>query len=458
MLSRLLIPAFAVASPTFLVLLVMVVARIVSPGPALLAAIAVFVMLFFILTPVLHGFDRLQIIVEGLTEDAEEPDEDVSAYHPATDNLSHALFRLARRWRRRLRESEDALAATETILSSLPDPLILFDERRRIVRANKAAISILGANLLGRDLAVALRNPAVLDAAEAVLRGEAGGAVEFSQAVPVSRELRAHIVLLPSLGPEGARAVLTLQDLTAAKRSERMRADFAANASHELRTPLATLLGFIETLRGPARDDPEAQTRFLRIMHEQATRMARLVEDLLSLSRIEMNEHVAPSGRVDLAELVTSVADGLELRAEARRMTIELDVEQDLPGVIGESDELAQVFQNLIDNAIKYGREETPIAVSVRSVESRDRGDGGEGGRDIIVSVGDQGEGIEAQHLPRLTERFYRVDTPRSREMGGTGLGLAIVKHIVARHRGALEIESEPGRGSVFRVRLHSAA
>lgn len=454
MLTRLLIPTLAVAAPTLLLLVVMAATRILSPGTAFLGAAAVFLALLLILRPVVHGFERLREIVEGLMEDTEEPDGEESVHHPATDNLSHSLIRLARRWRRRLHETEDALAATETILSSLPDPLILFDDRRRIVRANKAALSVLGSNLLGRDLAVALRNPAVLDAADAVLRGEAGGAVEFSQAVPVNRDLRAHIVPLPSLGPEGARAVLTLQDLTASKRSERMRADFAANASHELRTPLATLLGFIETLRGPARDDSEAQTRFLRIMHEQATRMARLVEDLLSLSRIEMNEHVAPSERVDLAELVTSVVDGLELRAEARRMTIVLDVEPDLPEIVGESDELAQVFQNLIDNAIKYGRGGTPITVGVRRVNGGE-GEGYE--RDVVVSVRDQGEGIEAQHLPRLTERFYRVDTARSREMGGTGLGLAIVKHIVARHRGTLEIESEPGKGSVFSVRLHSA-
>ncbi len=244
---------------------------------------------------------------------------------------------------------------------------------------------------------------------------------------------------------------MTLHDLTASKRSEQMRADFVANASHELRTPLATLLGFIETLRGPARDDREAQDRFLAIMHEQASRMARLIEDLLSLSRIEMNEHVPPTGRANLRHVLGSVAATLELRAKARGIHIVLDLADGLPEALGEPDELAQVFQNLFDNAIKYGHEGSAIEVSAR-LERR-----GAAAPLIAIAVRDHGEGIRREHLPRLTERFYRVDTARSRAMGGTGLGLAIVKHIVNRHRGRLDIASELGEGSVFTVRLRPA-
>jgi two-component system phosphate regulon sensor histidine kinase PhoR len=243
-----------------------------------------------------------------------------------------------------------------------------------------------------------------------------------------------------------------------------MRADFVANASHELRTPLSSLLGFIETLRGPARDDPEARERFLAIMHEQATRMARLVDDLLSLSRIEMNEHVPPTGRVDVADALRRAVDTLLLKAAARGMRIEIDAPADLPPVTGEADEIAQVLQNLIDNAIKYGRPNSTVRVAVG--RSNRALPGGSGGGDatageesaIAVSVRDEGEGIARQHLPRLTERFYRVDTARSRAAGGTGLGLAIVKHIMNRHRGALEIDSELGRGSTFTVHFRAVA
>jgi len=226
-----------------------------------------------------------------------------------------------------------------------------------------------------------------------------------------------------------------------------MRADFIANAGHELKTPLATLIGFIETLLGPAREDVAARERFLGIMREQAQRMARLVDDLLSLSRIELNEHVAPTDRVALAPVIDEVARGLELRAAERGIRIIRALPPDLPEVQGDRDELAQIFQNLLDNAVKYGRPHSEIEVS-----------GGTGSEMLVrVAVADQGEGIPSEQLPRLTERFYRVDTARSRELGGTGLGLAIVKHIVNRHRGRLDIASTVGRGSTFTVWLRAA-
>ena len=224
-----------------------------------------------------------------------------------------------------------------------------------------------------------------------------------------------------------------------------MRADFIANAGHELKTPLATLLGFIETLLGPARDDAAARERFLGIMQEQSRRMARLVDDLLSLSRIELNEHVPPTGRVALAPLIESLAAALELRTAERGMRFALSFPPELPDAIGDRDELAQVFQNLFDNAVKYGRPNTEIMVTAEAA-----------GSSLRVAVADRGDGISPEHLSRLTERFYRVDTARSRELGGTGLGLAIVKHIVNRHRGRLEIASTPGSGSTFEVVLRS--
>jgi two-component system, OmpR family, phosphate regulon sensor histidine kinase PhoR len=291
-----------------------------------------------------------------------------------------------------------------------------------------------------------------------VLRGDPARIVEFTLTVPVERQLRARFARVDRLALDGAVAVVTLHDVTELKRAEQMRADFIANASHELRTPLATLTGFIETLRGPARDDAEAHERFLAIMGGQATRMTRLVEDLLSLSRIELNEHVLPQGRVAVAPLLQQLAETLELRAGERDMRIVMTLPPDLPDVQGDRDELAQLFQNLLDNAIKYGRPGTEISVGAET--SRRPAAIGERGLPALVAitVRDRGEGIAREHLPRLTERFYRVDTARSREMGGTGLGLAIVKHIVNRHRGFLEIDSAPGEGSTFAVLLRPHA
>ncbi len=213
-----------------------------------------------------------------------------------------------------------------------------------------------------------------------------------------------------------------------------------------MRTPLASLIGFIETLRGPARDDIAAHDGFLAIMAEQSGRMARLVEDLLSLSKIEMNEHQTPTDRIDIGDLLRRVVRGLDQRAAGRDMTIRVDAPPDLPLALGDADELAQVFQNLIDNAIKYARAGTAIAVTVSSSAKRPG--------TLAIAIADQGEGIPREHLARLTERFYRVDTARSRELGGTGLGLAIVKHIVNHHRGLLEIDSELGKGATFTVHL----
>jgi len=376
--------------------------------------------------------------------------------NPTARVFRSAVLRLDRTWREHTARAELRLAAAEAVIAAVPDPLILIDRQRRIVRSNAAAAEFIGPGAEPRDLAAALRNPVLLAAADAVLRGERMGSVEFTLSVPVERVLRAHLARIanqPGGGPalDGAAAILTLHDVTALKRSEQMRADFIANAGHELKTPLATLIGFIETLLGPAREDALARTRFLGIMKEQAARMARLVDDLLSLSRIEINEHVAPTGRVALAPLVDEVARGLELRAAERGIHIACTLPADLPEVQGDRDELAQIFQNLIDNAVKYGRPHSKVAVTGATAT------GGAAAGLVRVEVADQGDGIPSEHLSRLTERFYRVDTARSRELGGTGLGLAIVKHILNRHRGRLDIASTVGRGSTFTVSLRAA-
>ena len=367
--------------------------------------------------------------------------------------LEAALGEAAEERRRARRSLETATASNETILAALPDPLIMLDRRRRIVRLNAAAQELFGTASEGRDLTDVLRAPALLEAADEVLAGLSSRLVEFSIPGPLQSDFSARVERLPSETADSTVAILALHDLTSVKRAEQLRVDFVANASHELRTPLSSLLGFIETLRGPARDDEEARHRFLAIMHDQALRMTRLVEDLLSLSRIEMKEHTMPTGRTDLDRLVRSVASSLEPPASEKGMTLEVAVGP-LPPVAGDQDELAQVFQNLIDNAIKYGRPGTPVRVVA--------GDSLEGQRRlglpaVAISVIDRGDGIAREHLTRLTERFYRVDKARSRQLGGTGLGLAIAKHIINRHRGALDIQSAEGEGSTFTVVLPAA-
>ena len=336
------------------------------------------------------------------------------------------------------------------VFDALHDPFILIGPDRAVLQTNRAARAMLRGPEDGAeapDLALLLRNPDLLAAVDAVLAGGPERTVEFTQVVPVERVLEARV---QPLLLNDRRLILTLRDVTAVRRSDQLRSDFVANASHELRTPLASLIGFIETLRGPARDDTEARDRFLGIMHDQATRMSRLVNDLLSLSRIELDEHMPPTGSPDVAALVRGVSAMLELKAAARKVRLRLELPDKMPLVIGDADQLEQVFQNLIDNAIKYTREQTDVTIKITRLAAESKRSGGM----LSICVADCGEGIDRTHLPRLTERFYRVDTARSRAQGGTGLGLAIVKHIVNRHRGRLIIDSVVGQGSRFTVLL----
>ncbi|MBS0470852.1 MAG: two-component sensor histidine kinase [Proteobacteria bacterium] len=334
------------------------------------------------------------------------------------------------------------------VLAHLPDPLMLLDTSGRVLFANASMHTVIGVAPENKHVSLMVRTPQVLEAIE--LTGETGESrdFEFVSPVPVTRHYQAHTALLAGRPPV---TMLVLHDLTAIKRSEQMRADFVANASHELRTPLAAVSGFIDTLKGHARDDPKARDRFLDIMSVEAGRMRRLIEDLLSLTRIELNEHVRPSGKVSLEAILREALAALSPLAQIDRITLELNAAPGLPPVVGDRDELVQLFQNLIHNAIKYGREDGHVWVSVQPVGAAS----GRGAQAMLATtIKDDGEGIAADAIPRLTERFYRVDVKRSREKGGTGLGLAIVKHIVNRHQGRLSIESRKGEGSTFTILL----
>jgi two-component system phosphate regulon sensor histidine kinase PhoR len=370
---------------------------------------------------------------------------------PAPFAAPHDQAHLIRALRERLRDAESELGSANAILALHPEPILVIDDSRAILRGNAAARTLFHGDADGRGAGAMLDHKEVIQAAAAVFAGRGRQAVDVKLSGPTDRHLRARIELLPADIVEKGHAarptaLLTVTDLTEVKRAEQLRADFVANASHELRTPLSVLLGFIETLTGPAADDQAAQREFLGIMQQQATRMARLVDDLLSLSKIELTEHAAPTRRVQVAEVVGPIARALDLRAAERGMAIELVVAPGLPAVPGEPDELAQLVQNLIDNAIKYARPGTAITVTVAPSPRLAHG--------VMVRVRDRGEGIAKRHLARLTERFYRVDKARSSGMSGTGLGLAIVKHVVNRHNGLLEIESKVGRGSRFTVHL----
>lgn len=366
------------------------------------------------------------------------------------------------------RSDEDALLAPiRVLLGAAPDPCVLVDAQGRIAAANPLARERLAIARDNLRFDAQVRRPELIEAVSAAISQKRSGDFSFTTMVPVERHERA-IVSPVEIGGRGF-AFLVIHDDTDLKRAERTRADFIANASHELRTPLASLSGFIETLRGPARDDEAARDRFLDIMSGQADRMGRLINDLLSLSRVELNEHVPPTGRADLAAVAREVADAMGPVARGRGVRLRVEAPADAIWVTGDWDELIQVAQNLIDNAIKHTAEDSTVVIAVeagidREALARDSARVWPEGarmsmltpaadfsrRFAMLRVRDEGDGIDRRHLPRLAERFYRVDEARSSAKGGTGLGLAIVKHIINRHGGGFAVESAVGAGAAF--------
>ena len=350
--------------------------------------------------------------------------------------------------------------------------MFILDREGIIELANKPGEELNGATgVEGRHFATVLRAPAVFDAVEHALEKKGNRVVEFNTMGSIERACRAFVAPLETTPDGSVRALVFIRDLTSERRVEQMRADFIASASHELRTPLSSLIGFIETMRGPAKKDPDAQKKFLKIMQSQALRMQRLVADLMSLSRIELNEHIPPSGKIDVVELVQDVIESLQPLFEKAEAIVDfIEDDRELPKIIiGDRDELFQTVQNLLDNAVKYGGSPAMVKIRLgRGTAPELQPDGGPTHRagdsaqqtaaragltvaDLIyLQVRDFGPGIERVDLPRLTERFYRVSIEQSKKSGGTGLGLAIVKHIINRHQGGFQIESRLGGGSAF--------
>ncbi len=333
-------------------------------------------------------------------------------------------------------------------------PWVIIDERNVVQQVNALAARQFAKLELGVPISLSLRNPVLVSAIETCRRTGANQTVEMHQTIPTQVFFRLHVAPISPLSPSSSQTprqwiVVTFTDVTEQRRIDAMRSDFIANASHELRTPLTSVIGFIETLRGPAARDAAARDKFLGIMANQAERMSKLIDDLMSLSRIESRQHLTPSGTVDLKGILDEVAEGLQPQAQEAGVTITRDLMPSAVVIAGDRTELYEVFENLVENAVKYGGSGGAIEIALKPATGRP-------GYAYCVSVTDHGPGIAEEHVPRLTERFYRVDAESSRKKKGTGLGLAIVKHIVNRHRGVMTIRSELGKGTSVEVLLPS--
>ena len=453
--TRLLLRSIWLALPVTVALLGLVLFADLAPRPALLAwllGLALSAALAALRERRLEVTRRyLAALAEG--REAAPPPE----FGPlGGEELATALHRLDRALaeQRARRAETDRLLAT--LLDALPDPLLLVGRERTVVGANKAAAALFGHEPAAKPIEASLRDPGLLAAVDEALEDHGEAQLTIQLPGPPSRAFG--VLVVPVQLRRQAAALIGLRELTEQLMIERMRSDFVANASHELRTPLTALRGFIDTLAGPAKDDPAARERFLATMAGEAARMSRLVDDLLSLSRIEQTEHQPPSVTVDLADCLRGIAHGLEGYARERNATLDLQLPEPLPEIAADRDQLVQLLTNLIDNAIKYGGAKGEVTVRAEHVAAAPPGAGPLTGRAAVrVVVRDRGPGIAREHLPRVTERFFRVDPGRSRQLGGTGLGLAIVKHITRRHRGHLLIESELGQGTTATVYLPAA-
>lgn len=450
-----LLKALLVASvPALLTLLVFTAVGELDFAYFISGYLAVMLLSVLFALPLLNNVAALTNYVSDLSQDKRTRSPDLR-FLSHFASLSDAFQRLQRTWDKQKQEMETVITEREILVDTLPDILIMTDNNTVIVRTNRAARSIFGQNLAGRKLLDVIPSKKLKQAVDIVIEDFKGQEVEFILDEPVNKDFQAVIERFPIPSEGGISLVITLNDITQQKRIQRMRADFVANASHEIRTPLASIIGFIETLRGPAKDDERAREEFLKVMAEQAERMSKLVNDLLSLSKIEMNAHNVPTGKVDMVRMIRSEKQNFEWACKQKNVTLKMKFNDNLPPVRGEEDELSQVVRNLLSNAIKYTNADSEVTVTARlTSELPDDPAMRNLSRAMLFAVKDQGEGIPREHIPRLTERFYRVDSARTRSVGGTGLGLAIVKHVLQRHQGVLTIDSDVGKGSTFNIFL----
>jgi two-component system phosphate regulon sensor histidine kinase PhoR len=451
---QLILTALAVAFPVAIVFIVLASMGQLGVGTAILSAVLSFVGVAAMLRIYFGDLRRVARYATDLRDQYKgTPPQHIS--FSAASELSSLYTQIAAAFRDRIALLEAQTSTDAEILDHLPNPVVMVNRQRVVTGFNRAANGLFHNLETGRDLTRFIRDPILLDAFDDVANNrEIMKHAEFVLASDAHRHFDVLTARLPAAAGD-RNFVLTFSDLTELRKLEQMRADFATDAGHELRTPLSVLLGFIETLEGPAKDDPDALNQFLPVMRDQAQRMQHLIEDLLSLARIELNEHTPPSENCNVGKIIGKVAESLAMKAQDKGMNIRVTSTLDDTDMVGEEKELTQVFVNLVENAIKYGHTNSDVEVSISLAQNppgalaRFRHD-----RIMAVAIRDHSDGIAREHLPRLTERFYRVDTARSRAVGGTGLGLAIVKHLVQRHRGTMQIESEQGVGSVFTVYL----
>jgi two-component system phosphate regulon sensor histidine kinase PhoR len=437
------------AAPVLFILVYALMGRL-APQHALLSILIILLTTSFFVHPYISNIIALTDYVRKLAEDKKADEPDLSFLNNL-EELSAAVGQLNKSWENRKNQLEAAVTENKIVIEVLPDALFILDKNQRIIRTNGMARHMFGHRITHQRIEEVLPVPELINAIQNVKQVRE---VEFHI---MERELRrdyyAKVTKFPANSPSSTDMIVTLHDLTELKQIRKMRADFVANASHEMKTPLASIIGLIETMQTTAKNDVAAQAEFLKIMSDQSTRMKTLIEDLLSLSKIEADTS-PPDKKVDLVKIIEDAKKHTAFATKKKNINVITNISTDLPAILGDENQLSQVIINLITNAAKYGFADSDIIIEGKITRKLPLEISEKYDKAVEISVSDRSEGIAPEHIPRLTERFYRIDSARTRKLGGTGLGLAIVKHTLNRHGGILKIASKLGDGSTFSVFL----
>lgn len=443
--------------PTATIFIVLAAFQLVDPVLAVISLAAVVLFNIVILFPWMFELQQIRRYVSSMSKGENFDEMAMSLSEDDAKAIVEAVNAMHRFWAQKTDQLEAQTISDTAVLDSLPDPIMVIDRAGNILGANLSARSEFGKNITNKNIDKLFKSNNFINSVARVLNKESKSEnLIFYTDNADSQKLYAHIKQLPWLSKGKAVAVISIYDMTKSMKIEKMQSDFVANASHELRTPLSIISGFIETLQTSAKSDPEAQEKFLKIMAEQAEYMSSLIENLLSLSKIELNQDQRPEGRVEIADVAEEVMQALSMKAAERKMKIRLVRDEKLPPVIGDRAQIKQVVQNLTDNAIKYGISGTDVTIRLKNAEQIPVSKSFKvaGGAAVAISVNNKGPKIERDKLARLTERFYRCQEHKDLNIKGTGLGLAIAKHIILRHRGNLTVNSNGYNGTTFTIYL----
>ena len=443
--------------PTALVFIVLAAFRLVDPLLAVISLAAVVIFNIILLFPLTFELQQIKRYITSMAQSENFDEKAMTLSEQDAKEIVEAVNAMHRFWAQKTDILEAQTISDTAVLDSLPDPIIVIDRAGNILGANLSARTSFGKNITNKNIDKLFRSNNFINAVSKVLNKESKSEnLIFYTDPPESQKLYAHIKQLPWLSKGKAVAVVSIYDMTKSMKIEKMQSDFVANASHELRTPLSIISGFIETLQTSAKDDADARDKFLKIMAEQAEYMSSLIENLLSLSRIELNQDQQPTDKVEVLDIAEEVAQALSIKANEREMKIRIFSDDNLPPVIGDKAQIKQVIQNLADNAVKYGISGTDVTIRLKNAEKipASKSLKVSKGAAVAISVNNKGPKIEPEQLARLTERFYRMQEHKDLNIKGTGLGLAIAKHIIIRHRGNLTVNSNGYNGTTFTIYL----